>query len=359
MKRLATGHGDLPLPTFLPDATRGVLRLVDAADALQCGVCALMVNALHLSSHPGSSVIGKLGGVRRFMAWDGPIASDSGGFQVLSLISESQSLGSLTDRGFTYRLAPGQPRKTLTPERCIRLQLRLGSDLMFCLDECTHPADSAQRQRESVERTVRWARECKAAFEEGLERCGAEPHPRLFAVVQGGNDADLRRECAERLLDSGFNGYGYGGWPIDKGGQLVEMVEHVARLLPPEAPKHALGIGKPEHIVQCAEWGYDLFDCTLPTRDARHGRLYVFDGHPEGLSLRGGFYHFHYAEDDRHRRDPSPVEETCDCLCCRRYSRAYLRHLFAIHEPLAGRLATMHNLRFYARLMARLQAGRP
>lgn len=357
MRALLTGHGELPLPAFLPDATRGVLRMVGAEDARECGIGALMVNALHLSSHPGSSVVGKLGGIHRFMGWEGPVASDSGGFQVLSLITQSASLGSLSDRGFTYRLAAGQPRKTLTPEKCIRLQLRLGSDLLFCLDQCTHPNDSAQRQRESVERTVRWARECKAAFERASER---EPtRPLLFAVVQGGNDAALRQECAERLVELGFDGYGYGGWPIDKGGQLVEMVEHVARLLPENASKHALGIGKPEHIVRCVEWGYDLFDCTLPTRDARHGRLYVFDGPPERLNLGGDFYHYHYAEDDKHRRDTGPVDETCDCLCCRRYSRAYLRHLFAIHEPLAGRLATIHNLRFYARLMGRLRVSPP
>jgi queuine tRNA-ribosyltransferase len=350
---LPTARGDLPLPAFLPDATRGVLRMVDAEDARQCGTAALMVNALHLSTHPGATAIGKLGGLHSFMGWEGPIASDSGGFQVLSLITQSQSLGSVSDRGFTYRLAAGQPRSTLTPEKCIRMQFRLGADLMFCLDECTHPTAGAERQRASVDRTLRWAQQCREAFERGPE--GARPL--LFAVVQGGNDRELRTECAERLLETGFDGYGYGGWPVDKGGQLVEMVEHVARLLPPGAPKHALGIGKPEHIVQCVEWGYDLFDCTLPTRDARHGRLYVFDGPPEELDLRASFYHYHYAEDDRHRRDARPVDETCECLGCRRYSRAYLRHLFAIHEPLAGRLATIHNLTFYARLMARLRTG--
>jgi len=352
MRVLATAHGNLALPAFLPDATRGVLRLVDAEDARDCGVQGLMVNALHLSSQPGTTVIGKLGGIHRFMGWDGPVASDSGGFQVLSLIAQSSSLGSVSDRGFSYRLALGRPKQTLTPDRCIRLQFRLGADLMFCLDECTYPDDDPGRQRTSVERSVRWARECRAAFDQGG---GEGARPLLFAVVQGGSDPDLRCECAEQLIAMGFDGYGYGGWPIDKGGQLVEMVEHVARLTPEGVPKHALGIGKPEHVVRCVAWGYDLFDCTLPTRDARHGRLYVFDGSPETLRLRGSFYHYHYAEDDKHRRDPGPVDETCACLCCSRYSRAYLRHLFAIHDPLAGRLATIHNLTFYARLMERLR----
>jgi len=358
MKVLATAHGDLPLPAFLPDATRGVLRLLDTEDVRRCGMDAVMVNTLHLSSHPGGSVVRRLGGIHRFMDWDGPVASDSGGFQVLSLITQSESLGSLSDRGFTYRLARGQAKKTLTPEKCIRLQLRLGADLLFCLDECTHPGSDRERQCASVERTVRWARECKAAFTRGLGKRGGEP-PRLFAVVQGGNDPDLRRECAERLVGMSFDGYGFGGWPIDEQGRLVEMVEFVAGLLPAEAPKHALGIGKPENVVRCVDLGYDLFDCTIPTRDARHGRLYVFNGPPDTLNLRGDFYHCHYAEDDKHRRDNNPVDETCECLACRRYSRAYLRHLFAIHEPLAGRLATIHNLTFYARLMERLRAGAP
>jgi queuine tRNA-ribosyltransferase len=358
MRVLPTAHGDLPLPAFLPDATRGVLRLLDAGDVRQCGTQALMVNALHLSSHPGGSVVAKLGGIHRFMGWSGPVASDSGGFQVLSLITQSESLGSLSDRGFTYRLARGQAKKTLTPEKCVRLQLRLGADILFCLDECTRPDADGERRRASVERTVRWARECKAAFTRGVEERAADTsRPRLFAVIQGGDDADLRRECAERLVEIGFDGYGYGGWPIVKGGGLSEMVAHVAELAPPDLPTHALGIGKPENVVRCVAMGYDLFDCTLPTRDARHGRLYVFDGPLDSLNLRGGFYHYHYAEDDKHTRDPKPVDETCPCLCCRGYSRAYLRHLFAIHEPLAGRLATIHNLTFYARLMDRLRGS--
>jgi queuine tRNA-ribosyltransferase len=360
MESLPTAHGNLPLPAFLPDATRGVIRSLDAQDVRRCGIQGLMVNALHLSSHPGSSVVSRLGGVHRFMGWDGPIASDSGGFQAFSLVRQSAALGSVSDRGFAYRLAKGQPKKTLTPERCIRLQLRLGADILFCLDECTHPDDDPLRQRQSVERTVRWARECKAAFEQSLERVSAQTvRPLLFAVIQGGAVPDLRRECAERLIEIGFDGYGYGGWPIDRSGRLVEMVEHVAQIIPPEAPRHALGIGKPESIVRCVQMGYDLFDCTMPTRDARHGRLYVFSALPEVGDLRGGFYDYHYAEDAKHVRDERPVDETCECLCCRSYSRAYLQHLFAIHDTLAGRLATIHNLTFCARLMARLRASAP
>jgi len=178
-------------------------------------------------------------------------------------------------------------------------------------------------------------------------------------VVQGGTDPDLRTRCAEALAEIGFDGYGYGGWPVGSDGALVEAVGQVAELTPPEAPRHALGVGKPQGILECVRLGYDLFDCTLPTRDARHARLYVFTGPAATVSLAGdGFYEHLHLRDERHARDTRPLEEHCDCPCCQSYTRAYLHHLFVIRDALAHRLATLHNLRFYARLMARLQADR-
>ncbi|MGQ9731555.1 MAG: tRNA-ribosyltransferase family protein [Candidatus Zipacnadales bacterium] len=359
MSALPTPHGELALPAFLPDATRAAVRSLEAQELRACGIDALMVNALHLATQPGASVLSALGGIHGFMGWDGPVASDSGGFQIFSLLQQSASLGSLSSGGFTYRLAKGQAKRNLTPRRCIQIQFRLGADILFCLDHCTHPHHPPDRQRESVENTVRWARECKSEFERYLERRSwPGPRPLLFAIIQGGADAGLRRECAERLLEIGFDGYGYGGWPIDRHGQLVEAVPQVAQLVPRGIPKHALGIGKPENLVRCFDWSYDLFDCTLPTRDARRGRLYVFNGPPATLNLRDEFYHYVYAEDKKHVREGSPIDETCDCLCCRRYSRAYVRHLFAVRDPLAYRLATLHNLTFYAQLIALLRAQR-
>lgn len=356
---LQTPHGPLPLPAFLPDGTRGVVRTLDAGDLVAGGIRAVMVNVLHLSSHPGTSVVGRLGGIHRFMGFDGPIASDSGGFQAYSLVSGSRKLGSISDKGFTYRLDKAQDKKILTPEKCIQRQFQLGSDIMFCLDHCTHPSEEPEEQRRSVEHTAAWARRCREEFETRNARArsadSAGASQVLFAVVQGGSDRDLRRECAERLLDTGCDGYGFGGWPIDDAGALVEMVHYVAELIPPRYPLHALGIGKPENVVRAFECGYRIFDCAMPTRDARHKRLFAFNRQAGAISGRDlDFYHCLYLQDERHERDAAPVEDGCDCLCCRRYSRGYLYHLFNVNEQLAMRLATIHNLRFYTRLMERL-----
>jgi queuine tRNA-ribosyltransferase len=360
MKALSTGHGTLRLPAFLPDATKGVVRTVDSADLAAVGVEGIVVNVLHLSSHPGASAIASMGGMGGFMGWRGVVACDSGGFQVYSLIAGSSKMGSVTERGFTYRLARGGKKETLTPEKCIERQFQIGADIMFCLDYCTHPEAPDEVQRESVARTVSWAKRCKEEFERQLERRGAsDVRPLLFAVVQGGGDEDLRRECAEELLGIGFDGYGYGGWPVDSEGELVEMVARVRELVPEAFPLHALGIGRPESVVRCAAMGYDLFDCTLPTRHARRGRLYAgTEGFASTAGEGAGSYEYVFIAEDRYRRDERPVEEGCDCPACRAYSRAYLRHLFEIGDAAGQRLATLHNLRFYARLMDRLQSER-
>ncbi len=357
MNELMTPHGALRLPVFLPDATSGVVRAVDSADLAGVGVEGIVVNVLHLSSHPGTSVVSSLGGIGRFMGWEGVVACDSGGYQVYSLVARSAKMGSVSERGFTYRLPGAKKAETLTPEKCIERQFQLGADMMFCLDYCTHPEAAMEVQRESVELTISWAKRCKAEFERQLERRQGEGRPLLFAVVQGGGDRDLRRRCAEELLGIGFDGYGYGGWPVDSEGGLVDTVGYVRELVPREFPLHALGVGKPEGVVRCAEMGYGLFDCTLPTRDGRHGRLYVATDDFAGLG-RGGSdcYEYVHIRDDRYRRDQRAIEEGCDCPACAQFSRAYVRHLFDVEDAAAQRLATLHNLRFYTRLMARLRS---
>jgi queuine tRNA-ribosyltransferase len=355
MNGLPTCHGDLALPAFLPDATRAVVRTLDAGDLVACGVDALVVNTLHLSNHPGASVIARVGGVHRFMGWEGPIVSDSGGFQVLSLARESADLVSVTKRGLMYRRHKRDDKHIWTPEKCIQQQFQLGADVLFCLDHCTHPTETDVRQQQSVANTVEWARRCKEEFDRRVAKSTGGQRPLLFGVVQGGPRWELRAECAQRLLEIGFDGYGYGGWPIEEG-QLVDMVEHTARLLPAGVPLHALGVGKPENVVRAFRAGYHLFDCVLPTRDARHGRLYVFnEGWPQTCSEQANFYHFLYVKDEKHCADARPIDETCDCLTCRRYSRAYLNHLMRIEDGTAPRLATIHNLRFYMRLMNHLR----
>ena len=347
---LATHHGTLQLPAFLPDATKAVVRTLDADDLRQCGVQGLVVNTFHLSNHPGADVVSSVGGLHSFMNWSGPILADSGGFQVFSLSEHSRKRVSVTRKGFHYRLQRGDDAKTLTPQSSIRKQFRMGADILVCLDHCTHPDAPQNEQRTSVENTVQWARAGREEYGRISGRTGKKPH--LFAVIQGGNDPTLRKECAEKLLETGFDGYGFGGWPVTDDGRLVDMVALVAELIPPGYPKWALGIGKPEHLVRCAESGYGLFDCTLPTRDARHGRLYVWREAPENASLKGkDFYEYIYPRDRKHVRAAGPVDSHCDCLCCAGYSRAYLHHLFRVKDTLAFRLATIHNLRFYSRLM--------
>jgi queuine tRNA-ribosyltransferase len=359
---LKTAHGDLSLPAFLPDATRGVVRCVDVDDVRQAGIDALMVNTLHLSSQPGVSVVKAAGGIHRFAGWDGPIASDSGGFQVLSLAAGGPKGVTVSAKGLSYKPEGRSKRRQLTPEKCIQYQVQLGADILFCLDHCPPANADEAAHRESVAHTVAWARQCKDALgkrysiSDGFDRRPPTadcPRPSLFAVVQGGPHPSLRTECAERLLEIGFDGFGFGGWPIAEDGGLLEAVGQLAELLPDDLPLHGLGIGKPENVLAAWRLGYHTFDCTLPTRDARQGRLYQSTSE----TFTGDYVYLH-VEKERFSRDHSPIDEGCDCATCGRYSRAYLHHLFEIGEPAGARLATIHNLRFYGRLMKKLR-GEP
>ncbi|MBN1591657.1 MAG: queuine tRNA-ribosyltransferase family protein [Candidatus Coatesbacteria bacterium] len=355
---LKTRSGELPYPGFLPDATRGVVKSVSAEDLVEVGISGIMVNSIHLAGQPGVNAISRLGGIHKFMGWSGPVMSDSGGFQVYSLIAEQSKLGSVSDKGFSYRFSMDEEKRLVTPEKSIIHQFRLGTDVMFCLDECTHPDDSEERQVKSCERTIAWARRCKAEFENRIANLNGDAQPLLFAVVQGGSSTELRRLCVEQLLEIGFDGYGFGGWPVGADGALVDTVYQVAEMLPQELPKHALGIGKPENLVRAYRAGYHLFDCALPTRDARRKRLFVFNETPDMTGFKGSeFYHYIYLQDAKHAVASGPVDETCDCSCCKNYSRAYLHHLFKIGDALAERLATIHNLRFYVRILNALKEG--
>jgi queuine tRNA-ribosyltransferase len=358
--RLQTPHGLLPLPVFMPDATRGAVRTVDSRDLEGCGVQSLVVNVFHLSSRPGVGLIKAGGGIHPFMDWRMPIASDSGGFQLMSMIRENPRYGTVTRRGIHFvDIDAGRGKVLFTPERSIRLQFDLGSDLMVCLDDCPSPDADPAQVAASVERTIQWARRCKEELERLAEvRVGeGEARPLLFGVIQGGYDRAQRRRCAEALLPLGFDGFGFGGWPLTPGGDLAEeMLAYTASLTPDDLPRWALGIGSPEHIVACYRMGWRIFDCVLPTRDARHGRLYVWNNErAEEADLRAAdFYHFVYVRDQKHKRQYGPISPACDCPCCREYSLAYLHHLFDVDEALGQRLATLHNLRFYTQLVEQI-----
>jgi len=354
---IETAHGSLRLPAYFPDATRAVVRSVDSRDLEACGVKGVVVNAFHLAAHPGAGLLKRAGGVHAFMGWHHPVASDSGGFQMMSMIRENPRYGTVSARGIHFVDADGTRERTLfTPERSIRLQFDLRADLMICLDDCPSPTASRDEVAVSVERTVQWAKRCRAEFDRLLASRTKDtaPRPLLFGVIQGGYDPALRRRCAEELMPFGFDGFGFGGWPLTPAGDLAEeILSLTAKLIPEPLPRFALGVGKPEHIVRCYRMGWRIFDTVLPTRDARHQRLYAFDAPSlDQVDLRAtSFYHFVYAGDKKHTRQTGPISTACDCLCCREYSLAYLHHLFDVNDVLAYRLATLHNLRFYTQLL--------
>lgn len=352
-------HGLVELPAFLPDATRAVVRSVDAQDLLECGTEALVMNTFHLMQHPGSSTIQALGGLHKLSNWPRPIITDSGGFQAYSLIRQNPKQGSLTAKGITCRMEGSDKKIVLTPEKSIQLQLSYGADVAICLDDCTSVDESTQSQVEAVERTIAWARRCKAEFQRLVQEKKLLPEktPKLFAVIQGGGSLELRKRCAVELLEIGFDGFGYGGWPLDEGGNLLaEIIAYTRDLIPREYPMHALGIGHPENILACFEMGYELFDSALPTRDARRGRLYAYAVDPAtNRNLSGKWFHMVYAQDSKYIKADGPVSPFCDCLLCTHYSLGYLHHLFKLNDCLFQRLATIHNLRFMSQLMAHLQ----
>jgi len=359
-KELTLRNGTIQLPAYLPDATFGQVRSLDAVGTASCGIQAVMMNTFHLMRKPGSSNIRSLGGLNQMTGWEKPVFTDSGGFQAYSLIRQNAKYGSLTDKGILFRPENSSKKILLTPEKCIQLQLGFGSDVIFCLDDCTHIDDPPEEQRLSVERTIRWSTACRREFDKLVKekKLDITETPKIFAVVQGGNDESLRKRCAEELLAIGFDGYGYGGWPLDEDNRLVAgMVQLLRELIPSAFPLHALGIGHPPFIARCVSMGYDIFDSAMPTRDARHGRLYLFseDKHGNQLAESSSWFKYLYINDEKHIRSAKPIEESCGCPVCTRYSLGYLRHLFKINDPLFQRLATMHNLHFMSRLMKKLR----
>jgi queuine tRNA-ribosyltransferase len=342
------------LPTFYPDATRGVVRALDNQDIESTGTPGVLVNTYHLWRMIPKEKMRAMGGVRALMSYTGSVISDSGGFQVMSIVKKSG--GKVTDEGVRFK-PDNSPTLLLTPEESIQYQLAMGTDLVVVLDDFTPPTATEKEARETVERTIVWAKRSKEAYEKGLRKLkiSQEERPWLVAVVQGGKYSELRKECTKRLVEMEFDGYGYGGWPLTPEGEFDEAT---ARLIAEGVPKgvllYGLGIGKPEDVVKCVRLGWQVFDCVLPTRDARHGRLYCMKaGWEEKLHER--FYEYYVPTKSEHREEMGPVDEECDCHTCRNYSRAYLYHLFKIGDATAWRLATIHNLRFYARLMERLR----
>lgn len=329
---------------FMPDATRGAIRSLTTKQIKETGTDAIVTNTLHLLISPGADRMKELGGIKNFMSWDGTVLTDSGGFQVFSLIHTGKWKGKVHRNGATFKSPRDGQVYELTPESSIDIQMKIGSDIMVILDDCRKSNVTRKEAETSVKRTIKWAERCRKHFDK--EYGGTKGTGKLLtAPVQGGNFIDLRIECAKALADIGFDGYNFGGYVLDDNGQLV--VDEMAAVLentPQDKFKYAMGVGKPEDIRKASEIGYTVFDTVLVTRNARHGTLYSKDMEDEVLRISNS----QYATDMR------PIDSTCDCEACQNYSRAYIHQMLKVGEATGMTLATIHNLRYYQRLIEEL-----
>jgi queuine tRNA-ribosyltransferase len=332
--RLNTRHGVVETPVFMPCGTYGTVKAMTPKDLTEVGSQIILGNTFHLMLRPGDQVIRELGGLHEFMQWHGPLLTDSGGFQVWSL----GDLRKISEEGVIFRSPVNGDRVALTPERSIEVQQNLGSDIMMVFDECTpHPA-TEQQTRDSMLLSMRWAARCRDAHALTGDRA-------LFGIVQGGMYGDLRLESLTRLQEIGFSGYAIGGLSV--GESKAEMDSVMRTLLPRmpiEKPRYVMGVGTPEDLVRGVELGIDMFDCVMPTRNARNGYAFTSSG---TLKIRNA----------RHRDSDRPLDSECRCYTCSTFSRAYLHHLDRCGEMLAGMLMTQHNLHYYHNLMAQLRAS--
>ncbi len=364
------------LPIYLPDATLGVARNLDSLDLANVGLEGVMVNTYHLIQKPGEEILKSVGGIKKMMNWTGFVSSDSGGFQLFSLIRKNPNLGKITDEGIVlYNGAKKQKKTLFTPEDSIRMQFALGSDVMICLDDFTPPEANEKRTEESVKRTIAWAKRAKAEFNRLLKKHGftADNRPLLLAPIQGHDSVEWRNFCAVELQKIGFDLYGLGGWPFQKDGKFdYSFCEKNAELTAKDSYRFALGVGTPENIVKLFFMGYQFFDCVLPTRDARHQRLYTFKVNPKTLDRKklhelvkenklGEIFDYIYIGKGKFATDKTAVSDFCDCPICKKtanipqVSKAYLHHLFKIGDGSAFRLASLHNLRTYVQVIEALR----
>lgn len=351
--------GKLPLPVFFPDATRGFVKSIDTSDIEGAKTNGLLVNTLHLYRELGLDKVRKFGGIKKFMDFKGAMISDSGGFQVGSLIKADPKHGRVTNLGATFHSDHGKSI-TLTPELSIQFQMALGVDMIVVLDDFTSPVANYKEAEASVVRTIDWAKRSKVEYlkickERGITK---KNRPYILGVVQGGEFMDLRKECTLELVKIGFDGLGWGGWPIINGQLNFKSAKVIAKYTPKDYFLYGLGIGKPEDIVTLCKLGFNIFDCVLPTRDARHRRLYVydFDSINDIDVYKPNFYSYLNPDKQKYLADDSKISNACDCLTCTRYSKGYLAHLFKMKDFTAGRLATIHNLRFYSLLMEKIRS---
>ncbi|MEN6621374.1 MAG: tRNA guanosine(34) transglycosylase Tgt [Smithella sp.] len=329
--RMVTAHGTVETPVFMPVGTQGTVKSLTPEQIKHCGAQIILGNTYHLYLRPGHETVKKLGGLHKFMNWNGPILTDSGGFQVYSL----GKLRKITDDGVIFNSHIDGSKHFLTPQKAVEIQEALGTDIMMCLDECTPYPATFSETKKSLELTTKWAKLCREA------KAGADQA--LFGIVQGGTHLELRRQAVDEIIPIGFDGYALGGVSVGEPKELMYAIaEKITPLLPEDKPRYLMGVGTPEDIVFGVSCGIDMFDCVMPTRSARHGLLFT---NSEKIVIKNA----------RFREDNNPIDETCDCYTCKNFSRAYLRHLYIAGEILAMVLNTIHNVRYYMRLLGKIR----
>lgn len=328
---ICTEHGEITTPVFMPVGTQASVKSLTPEDLLDLKAEIILCNVYHLYLRPGHEVIKRLGGLHRFMHWELPILTDSGGFQVYSL----SNLNKVVNEGVEFQSHLDGSRHFLTPQMAIEIQEALNSDIMMCLDECIPYPASYDYALSALVRTTAWAQKCKETKSKDTQA--------LFGIVQGGMYADLRERSAREIIEVGFDGYALGGVSVGETKALMyEMIDATIPCLPGDKPRYIMGVGTPADLVRCVGSGIDMFDCVLPTRNARNGMLFTSSGKV-------------IIKNARHAEESIPVDEHCDCYTCRNYSRAYLRHLYMAGEILSARLNTIHNLHFYFTLMKEMR----
>lgn len=347
LAKLMTPHGEISTPIFLPVGTQATVKALSVQDLFDCKIEMILANAYHLYLRPGEEIIKKAGGLHKFMSWSKPILTDSGGYQVLSL----SDLRKVSDEGVKFQSHIDGTKYFFSPEEVIRFQKDvLGSDVIMPLDECVDFPCEKDHARVAMERTINWAKRSKLVHSPqttvhrsnnyGLSTID---HGLLFGIVQGATYSDLRQECTERLIEIGFDGYAVGGVSVGEPQELMyEVSSNVAGLLPEESLHYLMGVGNPEDLIEAVSFGYDIFDCVIPTRNGRNGTAFTYKGR---LILRNAKF----------KDDFSPVDESCGCFACKNYSRAYIRHLFNSGEILGLRLVSLHNIYFYNNLMKNMR----
>jgi len=335
-----TNHGVIQTPVFMNVATQAAIKgALSSADLLAVGCQVELSNTYHLHIRPGDELIASLGGLHKFMAWNGPILTDSGGFQIFSLAG----LRKITEEGAAFRSHVDGRRIFMSPEDSIRIQINLGADIAMAFDECVEIPSPREYVEKSCERTYRWLVRCNAEIDRAKQADGSPLHPLLFGINQGATFKDIRVSHMKQIAGLDLPGYAIGGLAVGETvTQMYDVIETVEEHMPPDRPRYLMGVGTPQNIVEAVARGIDFFDCVLPARNGRHGRLFTSGG---SININN----------ERYKDDAGPIDDGCDCPVCRDFSRAYIRHLFKAGEMLAMRLAVLHNLYFYNTLMAKIR----